>query len=364
MAIFHALTRTGNNHSAADRRLKSCKPLSSGSQIPGLRLQEKESSMTREELFTTFHDIGLVPVVKIDDAEKAVPLAKALIDGGIPCAEITFRTDAAEEAIKRVSKAYPEMLVGAGTVINPQLAEKAVAAGAKFIVSAGFNPETVAWCISHNIPVVPGVCTPSEIERGLAMGLNVLKFFPAEASGGVSMLKNFAGPFAQVKFMTTGGINTNNLQDYAKTSNVLAIGGSWMVNADLINNEKWDEITALCQDAVIKMQGFKIVHVGINLADESAAAGAAEEFAKFGMAINNGNSSIFMDKDIELMKKPGLGKNGHLAVRCNDIERAVYYLKGKGFTVNEETVKLDAKGKMKVCYLNEEVGGFAIHLVK
>ena len=320
--------------------------------------------MTKEELFTTFHDIGLVPVVKIDDAEKAVPLAKALIDGGIPCAEITFRTDAAEEAIRRVSKAYPEMLVGAGTVINPQLAEKAVAAGAKFIVSAGFNKETVAWCLSHNIPVVPGVCTPSEIELGLSMGLNVLKFFPAEASGGVAMLKDFSGPFSQVRFMTTGGINPNNLPDYAKASNVLAIGGSWMVKADLINGEKWDEITKLCKEARIKLIGLSLAHVGINLPDPEAAAGAAEEFAKLGMETIPGNSSIFMNKEIELMKKNYLGKNGHLAFRCYDIERAVYYLKEKGFTVNEETVKLDAKGKMKVCYLNEEIGGFAIHLVK
>ncbi len=320
--------------------------------------------MTKEELFTTFHDIGLVPVVKIDDAEKAVPLAKALIDGGIPCAEITFRTDAAEEAIKRVSKAYPEMLVGAGTVINPQLAEKAVAAGAKFIVSAGLNAETVKWCLSHNIPVVPGVCTPSEIELGLSLGLDVLKFFPAEASGGVAMLKDFSGPFSQVRFMTTGGININNLPDYAKASNVLAIGGSWMVKADLINGEKWDEITRLCKEARIKLQGFTLTHVGINLPDEKAAAGAADEFAKFGMEINNGNSSIFMNKDIELMKTNYLGKNGHLAIKCNDIERAIYFLKDKGFTVNEETVKRDAKGKIKVCYLNEEIGGFAVHLVK
>ena len=320
--------------------------------------------MTREELFTTFHDIGLVPVVKIDDAEKAVPLAKALIDGGIPCAEITFRTDAAEEAIKRVSKAYPEMLVGAGTVINPQLAEKAVAAGAKFIVSAGFNKETVAWCLSHNIPVVPGVCTPSEIEMGLSMGLNVLKFFPAEASGGVAMLKDFSGPFSQVRFMTTGGINIGNLQDYAKASNVLAIGGSWMVKADLINDEKWDEITRLCKEAREKLQGFTLAHVGINLPDAEAAAGAADEFAKLGMAINNGNSSIFMNKEIEVMKKNYLGKNGHLAFKCNDIERAIYFLKDQGFTVKEDTVAYDAKGRMKVCYLNEEVGGFAIHLVK
>ena len=320
--------------------------------------------MTKDELYTFFHDSGIVPVVKIDDAEKAVPLAKAMIDGGINSAEITFRTAAAEDAIKKVTAAFPDMVVGAGTVINPKLAEKAVAAGAKFIVSAGFNRETVEWCISHNVPVVPGVCTPSEIELGLSMGLNVLKFFPAEASGGVSMLKDFSGPFSQVRFMTTGGININNLQDYAKATNVLAIGGSWMVKADLINEEKWDEITALCKEARIKLQGFTLAHVGINLPDEKAAAGAADEFAKLGMAINNGNSSIFMNKEIEVMKSTGLGKNGHLAFKCNDIERAIYFLKDQGFTVKEDTVKLDAKGKIKVCYLKEEVGGFAIHLIK
>ena len=320
--------------------------------------------MTKDELYTFFHDSGIVPVVKIDDAEKAVPLAKAMIDGGINSAEITFRTAAAEEAIRKVSAAFPDMVVGAGTVINPKLAEKAVAAGAKFIVSAGFNRETVEWCISHNIPVVPGVCTPSEIEMGLSMGLDVLKFFPAEASGGVAMLKDLSGPFSQVRFMTTGGINPNNLPDYAKASNVLAIGGSWMVKADLINEEKWDEITRLCKEARVKLQGFTLAHVGINLPDADAAASVSNEFAKLGLEVKNGNSSIFMNKEIEVLKKNYLGKNGHLAFRCNDIERAIYFLKGEGFTVNEETVSRDAKGKIKVCYLNEEIGGFAIHLIK
>ena len=320
--------------------------------------------MTKDELYTFFHDSGIVPVVKIDDAEKAVPLAKAMIDGGINSAEITFRTAAAEEAIRKVTAAFPKMVVGAGTVINPQLAEKAVSAGAKFIVSAGFNKETVEWCLSHNVPVVPGVCTPSEIEMGLSMGLKVLKFFPAESSGGVAMLKDLSGPFSQVRFMTTGGINPNNLPDYAKASNVLAIGGSWMVKADLIENENWDEITRLCQEANVKLQGFQLAHVGINLPDAAAAEGAAAEFAKLGLEIKNGNSSIFMNKEIEVMKKNYLGKNGHLAFRCYDLERAVYFLKNKGFTVNEDTVAYDAKGKMKVCYLNEEIGGFAIHLVK
>ncbi len=320
--------------------------------------------MTNEELFTKFHDIGIVPVVKIDDADKAEGLAKAMIEGGLPCAEVTFRTDAAEEAIRRITKAFPEMLVGAGTVINPELAEKAVNAGAKFIVSPGFNPETVKWCIERGIPVTPGVQTPSEIEKALSMGLKVLKFFPAESSGGVKMLKDLSGPFPQVKFMTTGGINQDNLADYAKAPNVLAIGGSWMVKADLIEAENWGEITRLCKEAVIKLQGLTLAHVGINLPDAEAAANVATDFAKLGMEIKEGNSSIFMNKEIEVMKKNYLGKNGHLAFRCYDLERTVYFLKSKGFTVNEETVSRDAKGKMKVCYFNEEIGGFAFHLVK
>ncbi len=320
--------------------------------------------MTNEELFTKFHNIGIVPVVKIDDANKAEGLAKAMIEGGLPCAEVTFRTDAAEEAIKRITKAYPEMLVGAGTVINPELAEKAVNAGAKFIVSPGFNPETVKWCLDHNVPVTPGVQTPSEIERALTYGLKVLKFFPAESSGGVKMLKDLSGPFPQVKFMTTGGINPDNLPDYAKAANVLAVGGSWMVKADLIEAENWAEITSLCKEAVIKLQGLTLAHVGINLPDAKAASNVAGEFAKLGMDVKEGNSSIFMNKDIELMKKNYLGTNGHIGFRCYDLERTVYFLENQGFTVKEDTIARDAKGKMKVCYFNEEIGGFAFHLVK
>lgn len=320
--------------------------------------------MTSEELFKTFHDIGLVPVVKIDDAAKAPALAKALIDGGIPCAEVTFRTAAAEEAIKKMSAVYPDMLIGAGTVINPVLAEKAVKAGAKFIVSAGLNPDTVAWCNEHKIPCCPGVCTPSEIEKGLSLGLSTLKFFPAEASGGVGMLKNFAGPFPQVKFMTTGGINPENLLSYASCSNVIAIGGSWMVKSELIDNDNWDEITRLCQDACMKIQGLQMVHIGINSDNADEAEKTVQAFAKFGMSINRGNSSVFMDKAIEVMPKQFMGKLGHIAFKCIDIERTVYFMEKQGFTINKDTIKLDGKGKMKVVYFNEEIGGFAIHLVK
>lgn len=319
--------------------------------------------MTKEEIFSFFHDLAIVPVVAIEDADKAVPLAKAMIDGGIPCAEVTFRTAAAEQAIKNMVAAFPEMVVGAGTVINPELAEKAVNAGAKFIVSAGLNPATVKWCNDHNVPVTPGVCTPSEIEQGLSMGLNVLKFFPAEASGGVNMLKNFGGPFKQVKFMTTGGISPANLADYAKASNVLAIGGSWMVKPDLINNCQWDEITRLCAEAVEKVQGLEIAHVGIYADSDDENDRTAAEFAKFGMTINKGKSSTFMDKTIELVPHQGRGAKGHIAYKCYDVDRTIAYLKKKGFTVDESSVQKDAKGT-KIVYFNEHINGFAIHLTR
>lgn len=317
-----------------------------------------------DDMFTKLHNLGIVPVVKIDDANKAIALAKAMIDGGLPCAEVTFRTDAAEEAIRLMSEAYPEMLIGAGTVLNPATAERAVKAGAKFIVSPGFDEDTVKWCIANNIPVVPGLCTPSEIQKAINLGLSVLKFFPAEASGGVGMLKNFAGPFPGVKFMTTGGINQDNLGAYAQCPNVLAIGGSWMVKDKLINEENWAEITRLCQEAVVALQGLQMLHIGINQKDEEEAEKTCAGFAKFGMSINRGNSSIFMDKAIEVMKTPFYGTHGHIAFKCYDLERTVYFMEKQGFTVNKDSVKLDAKGNMKVCYFNEELGGFAVHLVK
>ncbi|WP_320129117.1 bifunctional 4-hydroxy-2-oxoglutarate aldolase/2-dehydro-3-deoxy-phosphogluconate aldolase [uncultured Sphaerochaeta sp.] len=317
-----------------------------------------------EELFRQIHDIGLVPVVKIDDASKAEGLAGALIKGGLPCAEVTFRTAAAEEAIKRITKAYPEMLVGAGTVINVDFAKKAVAAGAKFIVSPGFNPSVVDWCIDNNVPIVPGVCTPSDIEQGLARGLTTLKFFPAEASGGVNMLKNLAGPFPQLMFMPTGGIGLDNLSSYAKQSNVLAVGGSWMVKSDLIEGEQWDTISQICSEAVKALQGLEFAHLGINDENAEEAEKAIKGFDALGMTTKRGNSSVFMDTTIEVLPKMYLGKNGHIGFRCFDIERTLVYLATRGFTANEQTIARDAKGKIKVCYLNEDLSGFAVHLVK
>ena len=317
-----------------------------------------------EDFAKRVHDIGIIPVIAIQDAKKAVPLAKALVDGGIPAAEVTFRTDAAEEAIKAMAKAYPDMLVGAGTVLSVEKAEAAVKAGAKFIVSPGFDPEVVDWCIAHQVPVSPGLCTPSEIQQAIKRGLSVVKFFPAEASGGVAMLKNFAGPFGGVKFMPTGGISLANLADYAKCPNVLSVGGTWMVKADKINDEKWDEITQMCKDAQKALQGLTLVHVGLNNPNAEALDKSVAQFEKLGMTVSKaGSSSTFMDGKIEIMNKPFYGTNGHLAYSCYDVDRTIGYLAQFGFHPIPESISKDAKGT-KVVYFKEEVNGFAIHLVR
>ena len=193
---------------------------------------------------------GIVPVVVLNDAKKALPLAKALCDGGLPCAEVTFRTDAAEESIRIMSREFPDMLIGAGTMLSTEQVDRAVAAGAKFIVSPGLNPKVVTYCQEKNIPIVPGVVTPTEMEQAMELGLKIVKFFPAEPSGGLAMIKAVAAPYTMLKFMPTGGINAKNVRDYLAYDKILACGGSWMVKGSLIDEDRFDEIEAMCREAV------------------------------------------------------------------------------------------------------------------
>ncbi|MBE5880782.1 MAG: bifunctional 4-hydroxy-2-oxoglutarate aldolase/2-dehydro-3-deoxy-phosphogluconate aldolase [Lachnospiraceae bacterium] len=194
--------------------------------------------------------LGIVPVVVIDDVKDAEPLAKALCDGGLPCAEVTFRTEAAEESIRIMAEKFPEMLIGAGTVLTTDQVDRAVAAGAKFIVSPGLNPRIVKYCVEKNIPITPGCSSASDIEQALENGLEVVKFFPAEPAGGLNMIKALAAPYVGVKFMPTGGINQNNVKEYLKYNRILACGGSWMVKGDLIKAGDFDKITELTKEAV------------------------------------------------------------------------------------------------------------------
>lgn len=197
-----------------------------------------------------FREALVVPVVVLNDAKDAEPLAKALVEGGLPCAEVTFRTEAAEESIRRMATKYPEMLVGAGTVLTIEQVERAVNAGAKFIVSPGFDPEIVDYCIEKDIPVFPGCITPSEVAQAVKRGLKVVKFFPAEQFGGVATIKAMAAPYGMVKFMPTGGINAKNLKDYLSSDKILCCGGSWMVKGDLIKAGEFDKICELTKEAV------------------------------------------------------------------------------------------------------------------
>lgn len=309
--------------------------------------------------------LGIVPVIALNRPEDASPLAKSLCDGGLPCAEITFRTDAAAEAIQIMTQEFPDMIVGAGTVLTTEQVDAAIQAGAKFIVSPGFNPKIVKYCIDKNILILPGCTNPSDIEQAIEFGLEAVKFFPAEASGGIEMIKAMSAPYTKMKFMPTGGINAKNINTYLDFNRVIACGGSWMVNQDLITNGDFDRIRELTKDAVSLMLGFEIAHVGINLNGEEEADTLADTFeTMLGFKKKVGAGSIFAGTGIELLKSPYLGANGHIAIRTNCINRAVFHMGLRGFEFDMDTVKYDDNHNLKTIYLKNEFGGFALHLIQ
>lgn len=210
--------------------------------------------MTSESMQKIF-DLKLVPLVVLDDAADAVTMAKALVEGGIPVAEVTFRTDAAADVIRAMAEQVPEILVGAGTVHTVTQAQTAVKAGAKFIVTPGFQPDVVRWCVEHQVDIVPGTAVPSDIEQAISFGLSVCKFFPAEAYGGVKTLKALKGPYADIRFMPTGGVSLDNMNDYLALSNVAAVGGSFMTPSAAVKAKDWAKVTEACRTALTKVQG-------------------------------------------------------------------------------------------------------------
>ena len=307
---------------------------------------------------------GLVPVIAINDADDAVPLCKALSDGGLPVAEITFRTAAAEESIRRVHEALPNVLLCAGTVLTTEQVDRAVAAGAAAIVSPGLNPEVVKYCLSKNIPVCPGTANPSDLEVALSLGLHTVKFFPAEALGGLKLIKAMSAPYGSMKFMPTGGINENNMLDYLANPKVLCCGGSWMVPADAVAAKDWNRITEMTRSAVNKMLGLELRHVGFNSGDAETAMKDAQTLCKLmGWSVKDGNSSTFAGTGFEMMKKVGRGKNGHIAIACNNIKRARWHLEQRGFEFDDSSAVVK-EGKLIAIYMKDEIGGFAFHLVQ
>ena len=261
-----------------------------------------------------------------------------------------------------MSEQFPEMLVGAGTVLTTEQVDRAVNAGAKFIVSPGLNPKVVKYCVDKGIPVTPGCSNPSDVEDAIELGLEVVKFFPAEAAGGLNMIKSMAAPYTKMKFMPTGGINAKNLTSYLDFKKIIACGGSWMVNKDMIAAKDWAGITALTKEAVATMLGFKLLHVGVNNASEEVASTESAKFATLlGQDVKVGNSSMFVGSLIEMMKNPGRGTHGHICIQTNYLDRAIYHLEKRGFAFDESSFKYNDKGELTVAYLKDEIAGFAVH---
>lgn len=307
---------------------------------------------------------GVVPVVVLEDAQQAVPTAKALVAGGIDVMEITFRTAAARDSIAAVAKECPEMLVGAGTVITLEQCKSAVEAGAKFIVSPGFDAGVVQWCMDNGVAVTPGCVTPTEIMAAMSLGVKVFKFFPANVYGGLTAMKALAAPFTSAKFIPTGGVNGSNVGEYIAAPFIHAVGGSWVCTKADISAGNFDKITALCRQAREAILGFEVAHVGINCPSAEEAQALCAQFEKaFGFPTKEGNSSNFSTSSIEVLKSMYLGKNGHIAIRTNSMPVAVAELEKRGFKADMDTAKYKGE-RMIAVYFKDEFGGFAVHLLQ
>ena len=311
------------------------------------------------------YEIGIIPVIAFNSVDEAIPLCKALMDGGLPAAEVTFRTACAEECIRKIHQELPDMLLGAGTVLTTEQADRAMDAGASFIVAPGFDPLVTQHVIDKGGIMMPGTATAGEMQQAMNMGCEAIKFFPAEANGGVDKLKNIGAALKTAKWMCTGGVNAKNVNNYLAYPQIIAVGGTWMCKSDKIKAGAWDDITAACKEAVDVMLGLELGHIGINCADDAEALKTAELLGSLlSKAVAPGNSSIFVgNKEFEIMKKPGRGTHGHIAIKCNSIDRAVYHLSQRGVKFDMDSM-VNKNGKNIAIYLADEVAGFAIHLVQ
>ncbi|MCI9163035.1 MAG: bifunctional 4-hydroxy-2-oxoglutarate aldolase/2-dehydro-3-deoxy-phosphogluconate aldolase [Lachnospiraceae bacterium] len=316
------------------------------------------------DVLKRIENYGVIPVVKIEKPEQALPLAKALCEGELEAAEITFRTDCAEEAIAAIRREYPGMLLGAGTVTTVEQAKAAVKAGADFIVSPCFVEEVVKYCVENGICVMPGCGTATEVQMAVSCGLKAVKFFPAEAAGGIAYINSLASVFKGVKFMPTGGVKPSNMRDYLMNPNVIACGGTWIVPSALLNAGEYEEIRKLARDAVFGVLNFSFAHVGINVDKVRAGYEAIFRLADtFDLILGNTRSSSYVGHEVEITKQPFKVRteHGHLGYFTDNLERAIFYLEKKGIEFNYDSVK-PWKDKPYVIYLKEDLAGFAIHI--
>lgn len=308
---------------------------------------------------------GLIPVVKLAKAEDAVPLAVALSAGGIDAVEVTFRSDAAAEAIRRLSAEAPGMLVGAGTVVNRSQLEQALLAGARFVVAPDFDDEVARACLDGGVPYLPGVDGAAGVAKAARLGLPAVKFFPAEQCGGLAMIEALAAPFEGMLFVPTGGVQASNLAAYAQSRHVLAAGGSWMVKPELIAAGNWAEITRLSAQAMAVLHGFQLARVAIDGGDPAQAATLASLLGNlFGLPVagHAGSSLLGPRREIEVLHQAGRGAKGHLAFSANKLERAVHFLAAKGVDTVADSAQI-RDGRLVSVFLDLDLNGFAVQLV-
>jgi 2-dehydro-3-deoxyphosphogluconate aldolase/(4S)-4-hydroxy-2-oxoglutarate aldolase len=316
-----------------------------------------------KDVMKRLHGIGIIPAIVLDRVEDAAPLADALCKGGLPAAEVTFRTPAAHDAMIAMKKQRPELIVGAGTVLTKEQVDSALDAGAEFIVAPGLNPEVVKYCQEKGVAVCPGISSASELEQALALGLHTVKFFPAEAMGGIKTIKALCGPYKTMTFLPTGGVNTNNMLDYLSFNKIFAVGGTWMVKGDLIKNGRFDEVERISREAVLKMLGMHIKHIGINCT-EADGKNTADAFANLLQGtVRETSKGYFGSEMIEIMVKEHFGTKGHIAIGVNNVERALAYYRALGFAFDESSITYDEAGDAKFAYFKDEMGGFRVHFV-
>lgn len=313
------------------------------------------------DILNTIYRSGIVPVVSLQDAEDARPLSKALYQAGLRCAEITFRTEAAEKSIQIIKKACPDMLIGAGTVLTPAQLDKAINAGAQFIVTPGFNPTIVKLCLEAGLPVIPGCSTPTDIEAAMGSGLNVVKFFPAEPSGGLVKIKALSAPYPGISFMPTGGINASNISQYLCFNRIIACGGSWMVNPRLIEENRFDEIERLSRECINTILDLKLERLTVY--KESPYEPVSDK--------NKDNVCSLSDLiDTRILNNclsdgvPALSEkdNINIEITTPNVERAVYHLKNQGYVFDPDRTVHNAEGKMISVFIKNRLHNFSVQL--
>lgn len=287
-----------------------------------------------------------------------------MCNGQIPIAEITYRTPAAQKAIKKMKDACPEMIVGAGTILTIEQTASAIEASTQFLVAPGVNPEVARYAQKQNVPVIPGISTASEIETAMNLGLSVCKFFPAEPCGGLKTIKVFGGPYKTMIYLPTGGLNNSNMNEYLASDLIFAIGGTWMVPQELISEQKFDEIEKLCHEAVVKMLDLHIVHFAVNVPDDKALEQATQLADLFQVDVRPISAGYFAGNLVEVLGKTKIGTHGHIAIGTPDVERAIAFYLRKGYTFDESSIKRNQAGKIILVYFKDEIAGFKFHLIQ